>query len=122
MNGFIDASGRALLRIEVQSDSVSVAHALEVWIDTGFTGDLVLPRPTIEQMALRRSGSVDAVLADGSRTELNTYSCFVHWFGSPRQLEVIANDGEAPLLGVGMLLGLELRATYRTMELSLAPA
>ncbi|MCE9552544.1 MAG: hypothetical protein K8T91_04090 [Planctomycetes bacterium] len=66
-----------------------------------------------------RSGSVDAVLADGSQMELNTYSCDIEWFGTVRNLEVIANAGECPLLGVGLLLGLELRIDYRNLRLTL---
>ena len=71
-------------------------------------------------MALRRSGSVDAILADGSEIELVTYTCFVNWFGEERRLEVVANDGDCPLLGVGLLLGLELRVNYCTLELMLS--
>ena len=92
---------------------------LEAGVDTGFTGDLVLPQKTIDSLALRQSGSVDAILADGSQIELNTYTCFVNWFGKQRRLEVVANDGEYPLLGVGLLLGLELRVNYLTLELAL---
>lgn len=120
MNGLIDASGRALLSIEIQRDSTLPAVSVEVWIDTGFTGDLVLPQSTIDALVLRHSGSVDAILADGSQVELKTYTCIVNWFGKERRLEVVANDGNCPLLGVGLLLGLELRANYHTLELALS--
>ncbi|HUG67026.1 MAG TPA: hypothetical protein VMM76_04715 [Pirellulaceae bacterium] len=93
--------------------------AIEAWVDTGFTGDLVLPRTTIDALALRQSGSVDAILADGSQIEVKTYTCLINWFGEERRLEVVANEGDYPLLGVGLLLGLELRANYHKMELEL---
>ena len=63
---------------------------------------------------------IDAILADGSQIEARTFTCFVNWFGEERRVEVIANDGDYPLLGVGLLLGLELRANYHTMELVLS--
>lgn len=119
MNGSIDAIGRALLRVELRSDINQEGAEIEVWIDTGFTGELVLPQPTIDLLDLDHSGSVDAILADGSQLTLETYSCFVTWFGKKRRLEVVANQGEYPLLGVGLLLGLELRANYHTHELTL---
>jgi clan AA aspartic protease len=122
MNGFIDTNGCALLGIELRTDSTSPVVAIEAWVDTGFTGDLVLPQSLINTLALRQSGSVDAVLADGSQVELKTYTCFVSWFGAERRLEVVANMGDYPLLGVGLLLGLELRANYRTMALTLSPS
>lgn len=121
MRGAIDGNGRALLSFQVAPDSESPPAAIEAWVDTGFTGDLVLPQKTIDALALRQSGSVDAILADGSQIEASTYTCFVAWFGERRRLEVIANDGNYPLLGVGLLLGLELRANYLTMKLELAP-
>lgn len=120
MRGCIDGNGRALLSVRIGADPESRPEAIEVWIDTGFTGDLVLPQATIDWLALRQSGSVDGVFADGSRIELKTYTCFVNWFGEERRLEVIANDGDYPLLGVGLLLGLELLANDHSMELVLS--
>jgi len=120
MRGSIDEDGRALLTLRIGPGSESQPVAIAAWIDTGFTGDLVLPQATIDALALRQSGSVDAILADGSQIEVKTYTCLVNWFGAERRLEVIANDGDYPLLGVGLLLGLELRANYHTMELVLS--
>lgn len=120
MIGSIDQYGRALLAIEIKPESTKTATSIEAWIDTGFNGDLVLPQLQIDKLGLQKSGSVDAVLADGSPIELATYTCLVDWFGNERRLEVVANDGEYPLLGVGLLLGLELRANYRTLELTLS--
>lgn len=119
MNGFVDDVGRALLNIDVRPDSARQAEVISAWVDTGFTGELVLPQKTVDALALVRSGSVDAILADGSQIELNTYTCFVNWFGEERRLEVVANVGDYPLLGVGLLFGLELRVNYQTLELTL---
>jgi clan AA aspartic protease len=73
------------------------------WVDTAFTGELVIPRGTIERLGLRQSAAVMAGLADGTRVVLETYSCIVQWFGHERIVEVVGNDGQFPLLGVGML-------------------
>ena len=119
MRGSIDENGRALITVSIAPNPRAPRVPLEVWIDTGFTGDLVVPRSTIDALALSKSGSVDAILADGSQIEVNTYTCIVNWFGEDRRLEVIANHGDYPLLGIGLLLGLEMRANYHTMELEL---
>ncbi len=122
MKGVVDRGGRSLLTIAIASSDPSARAEIDVWIDTGFTGDLVMPQTAIDELGLTKSGSIDAVLADGSQTELSTYSCVVEWFGKERNIEVIANDGEYPLLGVGLLLGLELRIDYRNLKLTLEPA
>jgi len=122
MTGIVDNAGRAIITVSILSPIAPEGTAIDVWIDTGFTGEIVFPIETIERLGLIKSGSVDAILADGSQTELETYSCTIPWFGRERNLEVIANDGEVPLLGVGLLLGKELRIDYTNLTLSLLPA
>ncbi len=121
MNGYIDDQGRALLHVELRSSPTSGRESVEAWIDTGFTGELVLPRRIIQTLGFERSGSVDAILADGSQIQLSTYTCFVDWFDGERRLEVVGNEGDYPLLGVGLLLDLELRLNYRAGTLILNP-
>jgi predicted aspartyl protease len=73
----------------------------------------------IDDLQLEITGSIDGVLADGSGIELSTYHCELEWFGKLRALEVIANSGQTPLLGVGLLLAKELRVDYSNLELTL---
>jgi len=119
MNGSVNSSGRALVSISVRASDVAAAHEIQVWIDTGFNGDLVLPRQQIEDLALPLSGTVKAILADGSEITLRRYVCLIDWFGEERDLEVVANEGEYPLLGVGLLLGHDLRISYRSGEITI---
>jgi clan AA aspartic protease len=119
MKGHVDRSGRALISIGLFPTPDSVTREVEAWIDTGFTGDLVLPQEQIETLGLEQSGTVKAILADGSEAALMTYACELEWFGERRHLEVVANHGEFPLLGTGLLLGHQLRISYRTSELAI---
>jgi clan AA aspartic protease len=122
MKGEVDGAGRALLQIELRKSTESNASFIEVWVDTGFTGELVMSAKTVEKLGLDLSGSVDAILADGSQITLSTYSSFIDWFGKSQPIEIIANDGDFPLLGVGLLLGLELRIDYGTSEIEIQPS
>lgn len=115
MRGVVDERGRALLRISIARNSNSKVSAIDVWVDTGFTGELVLPQSLIDSLDLPHSGSADAILADGSQVKLNTYHCEFDWFGRSKSIEVVANRGDYPLLGVGLLLGLDLRINYQSM-------
>ena len=119
MIGYVDDSGRAILPIEIIGGQGKANLAIDVWVDTGFTGDLVVPQSLIDQLEFPISGSVDGILADGSETVLKTYHCQIKWFGRDRDLEVIANNGEFPLLGVGLLLAKELRVDYTNLSVSL---
>ncbi len=121
MIGTVDDAGRALLEVALRALATHAASKIVVWIDTGFTGDLVIPQSIVDQLGLAESGSVDAVLADGSRSELKTFTSLISWLGTDREIEVIANDGQFPLLGVGLLLGCEFRVNYQTRELTISP-
>ena len=114
MTGHVDSCGRALLTVSIRPSDVASTRDTEVWIDTGFNGDLVLPQREIDELALPPSGTVKAVLADGSEVALQRYTCLIDWFGEIRDLEVVANDGEYPLLGVGLLAGYDLHISYRS--------
>ncbi|MDA0834094.1 MAG: clan AA aspartic protease [Planctomycetota bacterium] len=119
MNGHVDEGGRSLVKISLSPSDVAAPHEIQAWIDTGFTGDLVLPETLVEELALPSSGTVHAILADGSQVVLTTHTCLIDWFGERRHLEILANDGEYPLLGVGLLLGHDLHISYRSGEISI---
>ncbi|MEX0641305.1 MAG: hypothetical protein WD468_01315 [Pirellulales bacterium] len=119
MNGLVDSAGRALLEVELKLESGGDSSIIPVWIDTGFTGDLVLTSACVELLELPLSGTVGAVLADGSEVAMKTYACSIQWFGKWQHLEVVESVGEHSLLGVGLLLDHELRNDYRSGEITL---
>ena len=80
---------------------------------------MVIPRTTIEAMGLPQSAAVMAGLADGTQVVLESYSCVLDWFGNLRLVEVIENDGEIPLLGVGLLSDRRLEVDYGRRSLVL---
>lgn len=118
MNGHVDSAGRALVSVKLLTSEQSTVHEIPAWIDTGFNGELVLPNEQIKSLQLKPSGTLKAVLADGSEVSLQRYSCQIEWFDTIRELEVVANEGQYPLLGVGLLLGHDLHISYRTSKLS----
>lgn len=119
MKGIVDSELRALVDASVSAASNGSLQLLRVWIDTAFNGGLVIPRTKIAILGLRQASSIEAILADGQLVELETFSCFVHWFGTVYQTQVVANDGEFPLLGTLLLAGRTLSINYKTATLSL---
>ena len=43
----------------------------------------------------------------------------VDWFGETRELEVVGNDGEYPLLGVGLLVGRDLHISHQSGKVTI---
>jgi clan AA aspartic protease len=114
VNGEVDSSGRAIVVLLVRASADVDATRVAAWVDTAFTGDLVIPRKTIERLGLRQSAAVTAGLADGKQVVLETYSCVVEWFGRQRTVEVVENDGQISLLGVGLLRDRRFEIDYRS--------
>lgn len=86
MRGMVDDTGRAILPVEILCTKHPMGVQVDVWIDTGFTGDLVLPETLIKDLKREVTGSIDGVLADGSQVERSTYHCQLIWFGRVRDL------------------------------------
>ena len=92
---------------------------LEAWVDTGFTGELVLPQERILTLGLLQSAAIKAQLGDGSEAVLDICSCWIEWFGQEKQIEVIASTGSLPLLGVGLLQDHKLVVDYPSQVLTI---
>jgi clan AA aspartic protease len=113
VNGIVDEFGRALVTLHIRANPQAQRTEIQAWIDTAFNGELVVPSRIIESFRLEQSAGIEARLADGSIVLLESYTCRVDWFGSDRAVEVIANAGEFPLLGIGLLKDRRLVVDYR---------
>jgi predicted aspartyl protease len=89
------------------------------WIDTAFDGHLVFPSKLIAELGLETLVETEAILADGSKVVLETFICFVDWFGDRLALQVIANEGSFPLLGTGLLNRRVLHVDYAARTVAL---
>ncbi|MEZ6099465.1 MAG: hypothetical protein R3E01_10875 [Pirellulaceae bacterium] len=119
MIGFVDEELRALLQVQVSAEKGGEKTPLDVWVDTAFNGGLVIPRDRIAVLGLSKSSSTEAILADGQLVELETFACYLDWFGTEYRTQVIANDGQFPLLGTMLLAKRRLLVDYSKRALSL---
>jgi clan AA aspartic protease len=119
VNGRVDEGNRALIDIPVSSKIDRESVQVVAWIDTAFDGHLVFSADLITELGLESLVETEAILADGSKVLLETFICFVDWFGERIPVQVIANEGKYPLLGTGLLERRQLSINYVTKELSL---
>lgn len=93
---------------------------IDVWIDTAFNGGLAMPRKQVAELGLVKESTAEAILADGRSVELETFACFADWFGNCYETQIVASDGEYPLLGTMLLDGHDLDISYlaKTVELT----
>lgn len=119
MNGRVDEHRRALWDIRAGNPRDHALCTITVWVDTAFNGALVLPRSLITQLSLPQEALTEAILADGSRVVLESYLCILEWFGQTSRVQVIANDGNFPLLGTELLDRRTLTVNYADQTVSL---
>jgi clan AA aspartic protease len=114
VKGLVDDKLRALLGVPVSASRDGTGTEIVAWIDTAFNGGLAIPRQQVAALGLVQQSSAEAVLADGRTIELETFACFVDWFGNTYETQVAASDGEYPLLGTMLLDGRRLDINYGT--------
>ena len=119
MNGHVDDKFRALIPVSVAARETDERKELRAWVDTAFNGSLVIPRTQIQELGLVKESSAEAILADGNTVELETFLCFVEWFGVTYETQVVANDCEYPLLGIGLLIGHRLVVDYTQLTVTI---
>ena len=119
MTGRVDDQLRALLQVHVAATLHGQRQVIDAWIDTAFNGGLVIPRTLIAELGLRQESSTEAVLADGRTVALETFGCYLDWFGETYHTQIAASEGTYPLLGTQLLDGLRLAIDYdaKTVEL-----
>jgi clan AA aspartic protease len=122
MTGTVDDFGRALLPILIRHPSTAATIHLEAWVDTGFTGALLLPAAQIASVGLPRFAAIPGGLADGSQFMFTTYTCLVQWFGALRQVEALAGSNRFPLIGVQLLEDFLLTIDYPKRVVTLVPS
>ena len=96
----------------------------EFIMDTGFNGDLMLPKSTVEDLQLMSMGFVQYEMADGTYADAEIYAADMAWLGTQRRVGVVAVDTDLMLLGMELLqdckLILEPRKDILSIEKSLA--
>lgn len=102
MTGKVTGNLDAVIEIEVVGSNQG--EKLEVVIDTGFYGFLVLPSNLISRLTLQRIGNQPAFLGDGNEVDFDIYLAKVLWDGEEREVTALESDA-GPLVGMSLLYG-----------------
>ena len=102
ISGAVNLMRQPVITLTVR-DGSGQHRAAEARVDTGFSGDLTLPKSAIEQLGLRwiyRTNSYK--VGDGSTSPFNAYAAIIQWRGDDRYITVLESE-IFPVLGVGLL-------------------
>ena len=90
--------------IELEIVDANDTEKVEAIIDTGFTGELILPGDLIDRLGLPRIGELPITLGDGNEIDVGLYLGIVLWQGENRIVQVLRTSGK-PLIGMSLLYG-----------------
>jgi predicted aspartyl protease len=95
------------------------AVTVEAWIDTAFTGSVLLLQNEVSVLGLPGPSAVAGLLADESRVTFAAYIGVIDWFGAAPQVDVLAGSGKFPLIGILLLKDCKLVIDYVAKQVSL---
>ena len=105
--GNVNSRHELLIRVPVRN-AAGQEQEVEAVLDTGFTGSLTLPPTVIANLGLPWVSREEGLLANGAVEQFDIYAAIVVWDGVARPVLVEEVDA-APLLGMTLLIGYDLR-------------
>ena len=103
IRGRVNSNWEAWTAVELL-DKEGLFRAIDVVLDTGFTGDLLLTSDVIEQLEVSEAVEAEAILDDGQDVMLSSWRGRALWHDGPVSVLILEADGD-PLLGINLLRG-----------------
>ena len=119
MIGNVDENNRALLRVDIRARFRIEPTSIDAWVDTAFDGHFVFSSKLITDLELETLVETEAILADGTTVTLETFVAYLDWFGDLLPVQVVANEGQFPLLGTALLNKCRLTVDYVSKSVEL---
>jgi clan AA aspartic protease len=101
MSGYVNANREAIIQVAIVGNNKQLKSVRAI-IDTGFTGDLTLPRNAIDELGLTLRGFQRVILGDGSIQYFEMFVGVAIWDGQMREVEINAAETDS-LVGMGLL-------------------
>lgn len=115
LQGSIDNRNQLWVPITVTGDHGQ--HKISALLDTGFTGELLLPLQIAVPLGLKLAGVAPYKLADGSISQQMLFSASITWGTQTRAVTVSVLDVEDALMGGGLLHGYVLLVDFQQKQL-----
>ncbi|MBW4444567.1 MAG: clan AA aspartic protease [Plectolyngbya sp. WJT66-NPBG17] len=112
MTGYVNTNREAIIQIAIVGDSKRLKSVRAI-IDTGFTGDLTLPRTIIDELGFTLRGFQRVILGDGSLQYFEMFVGSIIWDGQMRRVEINAAEADS-LVGMGLLEDYKLEVEGRS--------
>jgi clan AA aspartic protease len=110
MTGFFTPDGEPAFPVHVTGPAGNLD--VDAVIDTGFNGELTLPREQLDTLGVPKATVTEVTLADGRVRDVPLYEANVLLSGATREV-FVAEVPTMPLVGTGLLQGFSLPSNSR---------
>lgn len=117
LHGQIDERNQLWVTIKVGGQQSQ--EEIRALIDTGFTGELLLPLRIAVPLGLKLAGVASFQLADGSISNQMLFSASTSWGTQTRAVTVNVSEVEDALIGTGLLHGYILLVDFQKKVLTI---
>ena len=114
-SGEVNSSREALVEIRLGG-----GQRFECVIDTGFNGDLMLPRLFIDRLGIPIRGRMVFEIVGGTSLIAPVAYANIEWLDEQREVEIIVSDGDDALIGTQLLAETTLSINYVTRIVSIS--
>ena len=110
MTGFFTSEGEPSLSVHVAGPAGNLD--VDAVIDTGFNGEITLPRGKIDTLGLPEATVTEVTLADGRVQDVPLYEAKALLSDATREV-FVAEAPTMPLVGTGLLQGFSLHIEFQ---------
>jgi len=86
--------GSPIIELAVEGEKI------EMLLDTGFNGHIMLPQKTIDKLNLEQIGLSDFTTASGEEKQTNVYKAKLEFFNEEIDVPIISTDSSFSLAGL----------------------
>jgi len=112
--GVVNENLEAVLSIEL-ADGASIDCVL----DTGFNGNLILPKNFVQAHSQAIPISVQVKLAEGKIAEVGMTTIEIKWLGSEFPVNILVSETDESLIGTELLIGSVLEIDYKNLTVKI---
>ncbi|MFH1563165.1 MAG: hypothetical protein ABIF11_07105 [Nitrospirota bacterium] len=98
IKGYFD-EGKPMMNIYLEGSE----NPIDVLVDTGFNGELMLTNKKIEELSLTFIGDDEYMTVSGDLIPTTVHIGFIKWFGRTRKIAVLSTSGKSNLIGMELL-------------------
>ena len=112
--GLVNENSEAVLQIELTDGA-----AIECLLDTGFNGNLILPKSFVEKHSSAVFIRVQVELAEGKTAEVGMTTVEIKWLGNEFPINILVSEADEALIGTEMLVNSILEIDYKNRSVKI---